>query len=530
MKPREWLAAVRSHWKWAIAALAAALAVWGIAAARRMSASRQPQQLTFEAAKGPLTISITEDGDIQAKDQTIIKSQVQGSTTILSLVPEGTLAKQGDLLLELDATKLADQKFEQQIKVKNAEASYIRSREDLAVTRNQALSDQDKAALDAQFSEQDLTKYKEGEYPQNLRQAQAKIKIAEEDQQRAQEKLKWSKVLFADNYISQTELQADELAAKKAALDLELATGDLRLLEDYTHARRLEELESAVRQTALAKERTERKCKASILQGETELSAREMEYQRQQERLTEIEQQIAKTRIVAPTDGLVVYATSVRGNRWHGADTPLAEGQEVRERQELIYLPQTSRMQAALKVHESKMKQIRIGMKATIIVDALPGRRFAGQVEKIAPLPDPVSVWMNPDLKVYDTVVQIEGDGSELRNGMTCKVELLVEEHADVVYVPVQCVVREGGQTCVYVARGRKPVRREVDIGMDNNLMVHIVSGLTPGEPVLLSPPLGESRRSGPPGDGRPGKGRAGGGGPRRNGQDRSGGGNGGAR
>ena len=54
---------------------------------------------------------------------------------------------------------------------------------------------------------------------------EAKISLAVEELRRAEEKLKWSEVLQGEQYISSTELQADELSAQKAKLVLDLIRG-----------------------------------------------------------------------------------------------------------------------------------------------------------------------------------------------------------------------------------------------------------------------------------------------------------------
>jgi HlyD family secretion protein len=100
---------------------------------------------TFRVKRGPLTIGVSESGTIKAREQLIIKSLVEGSTTILSLVPEGTRVRMDELLIELDASKLQDQRVNEQILVMNTEAAFIRARENLAVTKNQVQSDIDKA-------------------------------------------------------------------------------------------------------------------------------------------------------------------------------------------------------------------------------------------------------------------------------------------------------------------------------------------------------------------------------------------------
>src|SRR5688500_5060290 len=141
----------------------------------------------FTVARGPLTISVSEAGTVKSREQAIIKSEVEGQNTLLYLVPEGTRVKEGDLLVELDVSQMQDQKISQQILVQNAEAAAISASETLAVTESQAKSDIDKAELDFEFAKQDLKKYVEGDHPNELKAAEAKINLSKEKVERAVE-------------------------------------------------------------------------------------------------------------------------------------------------------------------------------------------------------------------------------------------------------------------------------------------------------------------------------------------------------
>src|SRR5690606_25033923 len=186
----------------------------------------------------------------------------------------------------------------------------------------QAQAEIAQAELDARFAKEDLQNYNQGEYPNALTEARAKITLAEEELRRVEEKARWSRKLYEEKYISQTELQADLLAENRARLDLELAKQALDLLENYTSKRRVAELESNVEQTALALERVKRKASADIAQAESELKARDYELTRQRDLLEKINRQIERCKIYAPTEGLVVYATTGRGG-FRGNDEPL---------------------------------------------------------------------------------------------------------------------------------------------------------------------------------------------------------------
>lgn len=448
-----------------------------------------PTLATFAVARGPLSIQVVETGTIQAREQLTIKSDVEGQTTLLFLIPEGTLVKQGDLLAQLDGSKLTDDRVDQQIRTQNAESSFISARETLELKKSEAASNISKDTLALQFAREDLRKYLEGDYPNQLKESEARITLAEAELKRAAQKLEWSRILSGEKYVSDTELQADELAARKAQLDLELAQSALQLLRDFTFARSKTTYESNVQQAELTLKRTQLKASADLVQAEADLKAKEVEFQRQQGKLQKIEQQLEKTRILAPRDGLVVYATSSGGGGFRGGD-PLAEGQTVRERQELIKLPTADAMMAEVKIHESRLDKVRPGLPVRITVDALPGREFTGKVMRISPLPDASNMWMNPDLKVYPTEIHIDQAGEGLRTGMSCQAQILVAEFPDALAVPVQAVIRQGPRALVYVLRDGKPEPREVQVGMDNNRMVHLQGGVQEGELVLLAPPL----------------------------------------
>jgi len=447
---------------------------------------------TFVVKRGPLRISVTESGTIKARDQVILKCEVEGRTSILTLVPEGTRVKQGDLLVELDASKLLDSKIDQQITVQNGEAAFIGARENLAVVDNQAQSDIEAAELALEFAEMDIRKYLDpnGEYHNELEAARAQIKLVEEELTRAKEKLEWSNKLYKEKYISEMELKADQLAASKKNTDLNLARNNLNLLEAFTFKRTVKQLESDVKQAEMALERTKRKARADVAQAQADLTAKESELNRQKDKLQKLEEQIVKTRIYAPADGLAIYATSARRASWRSGTQPLDVGQDVLERQELIYLPTTSSVKAEVDIHETSLKKVQLGLPTIVTVDALPGKSFMGSVANIAPLPDAQSMWMNPDLKVYNTEIYLDSNDPALRTGMSCKAKVVIEQYEDATYIPVQAVLRIGRDTTVYVVNGKMIEPRTVKIGLDNNIMVRILSGLEEGEVVLLTPSL----------------------------------------
>jgi len=448
---------------------------------------------TCAARRGPLTIRVLEAGALKAKDPAIVRSSMRRRATILSIVPEGVRVQKGDLLVELDVSELVDHCVDHRIMVKNAEAAWINARESLIITKSLAQSSVEQAQLAYDFAKLDLEKYEGagGQFETDLAKAEGNIALSQQEVEKNSDYFDWSQRLADEKYLSETQLKADELTLRKSELNLKVAQNNLELLEKYTYQRQLTQLKSDVNQAEAALERAKAKARANVAQAEARLAAREQEYQHQQEMLAMHEEEIRQSKLYAPADGMVIYATSGQGRGHRDDRQPLMDGVEVWNRQELIYLQRSAKTIAEVDLHEANLEKVCVGLPAVVTVDALPGRKFMGTVSHITPLPDPRNMWMNPDLKLYTTEIALEANEPELRSGMNCKAEIIVEQHKDTIYVPIETVVRVDGQPTVYVLDGAgQTEERQVEIGLDDNTMIRIVSGLSEGERVLLAPPV----------------------------------------
>jgi len=484
------IAWIRRRWRVMTIGLVAAvalLALWLVVPPSRSGVSLAIP--TARVEQGPLTIGLMHSGTIRALEQETIKSEVEGRTTIIRIVPEGAMVKRGDLLIELDSSDLTEALIEREILLQNAEAAFIRATENLKVAQNQAASDISLAEVKYRFAQEDLVHYQEGELKNLITEAEQQIKLAEEQHKNAEYNYEWSKNLHENEYLSFSELETDRLQVEQLKLNLDLKRSQLQLLTDFTSKRKLDQLQSDVEQAQMALDRARLKATADTVQAEADMRAKEAEFSRQKTMHQKLVDQIAKTRITAPRDGMVVYATSAEAH-WHGNQEPLREGQTVWERQDLIFLPTADQAKALVQVHQSTLERLCVGLPALISVDAVPGKTYFGRVARIAPLPDAQSMWLNPDLKVYATEIYIEGATPELRTGMSCQAEVLVEQFDDALYMPVEAVARIGSQPIAYVRRGNAFEPRAIEIGLDNNRVIQVVSGLARGEEVSLAPPL----------------------------------------
>ncbi|MEM9659598.1 MAG: efflux RND transporter periplasmic adaptor subunit, partial [Planctomycetota bacterium] len=340
-------------------------------AAQRLSSGLggQPNDrlLTHVVEPGQLLVTITEDGQLESAQNTELQCEIAGGSTILWIIEDGTHVEEGQELVRLDSSKIDEEISKQKIAYEKAVAARVKAVSELALA---------KAAK---------REYLEGTFVQERQTIESEVLVAAENVNRAQEYYQFSKRLASKGYVNDLQLNADRFAVEKSQKELDVANTKLKVLEEFTKAKMLQELQS--------------KLDAADGTLRSEIAALELE----QARLKRLESQREKCVIRAATDGMAIYA---RGHRWWDQEPAIAEGTEVRENQTLIELPDLSQMQVKVSVHESKVDQVKRGMPARVRIQE---REFTGRVTSIANQASQAGWWAN-NVKKFETVVKIDGD------------------------------------------------------------------------------------------------------------------------
>ncbi len=506
-----------------------ALTVWVLGGSMRNvgSSSVSNRLSTFSVRRGDLTITVTESGSIKASQTTDVMSEVYGEVTIISLIPEGTYITQkdvnnGKVLVELDSSSLKERLKEEEKGLASDEATLTEEQENYHIQQNQNESDITAAQLTVKFALMDFQKYlgktvaqkmieqvdadpnmridmasllKEiddpnlgGEASQELKRLTDSITLARSKLRRAENTLEWTAKLREKGYVSDSEFEADKLDRESLKIQEEQAVTTLDLFKLYDFPKQVEQLLSVYREAGHELERTEARARSRMAQAQARLSNAEEDVTESREDVQRRRKQVAACTIRAPAPGLVVYSSSSNSYRY-GERGPIQEGGKVYQRQKIISLVNTAEMIVEVRVHESSVDKVRQGQSTTITVEAFPDTTFQGKVLNVAPLPDPQQGFLSPDVKVYTTKVSIEGSHDFIKPGMSAKVEILVDQLEDVLFVPVQVVANREGKKLCYVMAGERVEKREVETGLFNDNLVEIKSGLSEGEEVLLSPP-----------------------------------------
>lgn len=515
----------------------------------------------FTVARGDLPITVKENAELQALRETVVRSEIEGQSTIIYIIPEGTSVKQGEKLVELDVSELVEKRANQAISVAKAEAGLSQAKKELEILEKELTTKMGTAESALRIAELELEKLlgkydpksgpesRNGEMIRKLRdlttivptksmaEQEGAVAVSQVDPrsyaglvERATELLRiegdgkdaldrsmgdmanqileaadlirlsmsdlkvkedtyfYSQKLAAKQFITRTELEKDKLAYQSQVSKVTLAWNDLDLLVNYTLAKERIKLKQDVDNASLELARVIGSNEAARNKADSALKSAQAEYDLAAERLANLERQIKNAIVYAPTPGLVVYARIDRDRRGGEA---VREGIQVRERQDLIILPDTTKMRCVIKVQEAQVDKVARGQPAYIQVEAFPGETFTGRVTSVAPVADSNSGWMSTDRKVYTTIVELDGENPDarIRSRMAAAVTIVIDTVKDTLPVPLQAVRRDRSINYVWKQTPEGPKAVPVKVGRQSTERVEITEGLAAGDQLWLVVP-----------------------------------------
>jgi HlyD family secretion protein len=221
---------------------------------------------------------------------------------------------------------------------------------------------------------------------------------------------------------------------------------------------------------------------ADAAAAETEAAARRVAQARAQ--LARASDLVGKTEIVSPLDGVVTRL-------------PVREGEMVvigiqnMPGTTIMTISDLSAINAEVKVAEADILTVHVGQPATVTLEALPRREFAGEVVEVGASALPV-VGTGAAAREFKVKVRIQDPEEGLRPGLTCDAEILVGEASDALTVPLQAVVLRGEpgreESGVFVVDGTVARFVPVQTGMIGGLDIEVKSGIGSGREIVIGP------------------------------------------
>ena len=429
-----------------VAMLLGSLAVLGAAvgAAFWPSGSDQGREyLTHTIQRGSLTVSVTEQGTLESSNNTEIKCKVRGFSMVTFVVPTGTVVEEGQELVRLDTKVIEEQHSLTKTNTFIAQAT---------LAQTEANVEKAKIAIDA---------YEQGRFRSQLQLLEKELAANKRNLRTARKMYERSKSLFRQGYVTDLEVEGNAFTVTQAELELKVKETEIKVLQEFTRKMQLETL------------------RGNKTASESKLAADQAGLAMEIKRRDRAAQELQDCVIRAEKSGLVIYPSAAS---WKS--TPdITEGATVRKDQVLLLMPDLSKMQVKLGIHESVIDRVKPGLNAIV---TLPDRTLRANVSEVASVTRPAGWWTGNVVK-YDTVIELPSDEG-LKPGMSAEVEVILAVHPDVLLIPVAAVVEtEEGVFC-WVQVGPEPQKRLIELGDSNDVFIEVLAGLNEGDEVILNP------------------------------------------
>ncbi len=475
--------------------LLAAGGFWAITRNSKGSADmREVANLDLGRAEfGSFSITTTAMGELEALNQIELRSELDTRAGIVEIVDEGIVVKKGDLLVQLNAEQLQEQIDQQTLEVERAQADVTAAENSLQIQLSENESRERAGQLKIDLAGLALNQWLQGEVVKTRAKHSLDIEQAERDLKRLKEKFDRSEELLAEGFLSQNERDLDEIAYINAQAKLKTAQLDKETYEEYQFPRDEKTKNSDLEEARADLDRIHTQNEINAGAKKSSLTTIGRQRGLKKERLDKLTQQVDLARITAPSDGLVVYATSLGRGRdmmMMGGNGPLQVGREVRPNEMLIVLPDTTSMIASVRVHESLAGRVRPGQRVGITIDAMNSESFVGTVESVGVLAE-TGGWRDPNRREYKVRIAINYDNADgkLKPSMRAEAEIMLGGVTDSLMVPIQAVFSEGPVRFVLVPRGSRYERVPVKVGLMSDTYAQIIAGIEDGDRVLLREP-----------------------------------------
>ncbi len=245
------------------------------------------------------------------------------------------------------------------------------------------------------------------------------------------------------------------------------------------------EPQSVIQQAQLDLERSDRdykqlKTKYELKQQQNEAKVQEINVLLRQKQLqfNILSKMSDEFRIVAPEDGMIIYART-----WNGKKEP---GSEISAWDPVVAeLPDLTDMISTTYVNEVDVSRVKEGQDVTVQVDAFPDNQYSGTVLRVANIGEQLRGY---DAKVFEVIVQVHEVDSVMRPAMTTSNEIVTDVLQDVVSVPLEALQTDS-LAYVFKRQNGKAVRQEVITGLTNDDAIVVEFGLHEGDEIFLTVP-----------------------------------------
>ena len=197
------------------------------------------------------------------------------------------------------------------------------------------------------------------------------------------------------------------------------------------------------------------------------------------------EANVKKMSVKAPMDGIVVMQSIVR----NGEFGQIREGDQVAAGQPFVQIVDPTSMVLNATVNQVDAEKLRLGMKATIHMDAYPDIELPGTLVGIGAMAK-ASTFRARYVGEIPIRVKLEKTDPRVIPDLTGSAEIILNAERNTMLAPRSAIFAEESGSFVFVQGSEGWIKKKVEVGLPSFTMVAIRSGLQKGDVVALQRPM----------------------------------------
>ncbi len=476
------------------------LAAGGIAGRSVIKALHPPPVPPRTAAvqRGDIAVQVSETGTIEPVDKVDVKSKAAGR--LLSIpITEGQFVKKGQLIAVVDRSLIDPQLAQLQAQLRSAQARLSQAQASYALQVQQTASAIAQARAGLATSRAHLAVVAARARPQETAQQKEAVDRAQISLDDALRTQKRRASLLARGFISQADYDSAQVAVDTAGSALATARQAQALVAAGPRVQDIADAQAQVDAARVQIQAAEANTGQNAVRYSDIAQARAAVAQIAGN-IETLQVNITDTRIVAPASGIVLKKYKQPNEIVQSATTGFSDAQS-------IVATLGSRLQASVGINEVDVAKVALHAPAVITVDALPGAEFPGYVSQIAPASTNAFATDGSggsgggagganSISKFSVKVAFNRSDPRLRSGMSANVRIISRKHTGVVLAPLEAVSfpDKSGVVTVLMAGG-KSEKRAIVTGLRDDTHVEVLSGLLPGDKLVIPPADASSRR-----------------------------------
>jgi len=203
---------------------------------------------------------------------------------------------------------------------------------------------------------------------------------------------------------------------------------------------------------------------------EDDLRTQQKNIKQKEENLAELKEKLEDYYIYSPFNGIIIEISE-----------KAKEGESVSQGTTLATLI-TNQKIAKISLNEIDAAKVKTNQKANLIFDALPDLNLTGRVVKID-----ATGTVSQGVVSYGVEIALDSYNEKIKPGMSVTADIIINSKKNVLLLPNNAIKSNKGINSVQILDGNNVRFQKIEVGLSNDTMTEIISGLKEGDRVILS-------------------------------------------